>query len=166
MTTIHLNDYTKAHLAETVGNLQMNFNTHLTSKAPIKAVIGIYDALLNAVRVCKIDQGTRNYIVTMVRCGDHQERPLNQYIHRLKKEIRSAPDGMYSADFALRSLLAVLRDGYIADPDDVRPFYAKILGVGKMSDYEKRKWEEAMFEPVALKLIDIVSFYYQSRIKY
>lgn len=163
MTIIHLNDYTKAHLAQTVSSLWASFNTSSTSKAPVKAVVGIYDALLDALKVCRIDQGTRDYIVTMVRNHNQHERSLNQYVLKLKKDISASPNGMYPADFALRCLLAVLRDGEIKDPDDERPFYAKILGVGKMSDYERKQQEEELLEPVARNLSEMVLYYYQSR---
>lgn len=160
---INLNNFTKNHLTETVENLQSQFNVPQTTMVPAPAVNKIYDALLEALKCCRIDDGTRDYIKTMVRNHDMTERSVDEYVRRLKVRINQSADGRYPADFALRCLLAVLRDGQMNYPDDNRPVFAKIFGIGKMSDSERIDCEEDRLQPVARNLIEIVNYYYQSR---
>ena len=160
---VSLNDFRKKELTETVENLQSQFNTSGTAMVPAPAVGKIYDALLEALKCCRIDDGTRDYIKTMVRNHDMTERSVEEYIDRLKMGINQSANGRYPADFALRCLLAVLRDGQMNYPDENRPIFAKIFGIGKMSKGERIDWEEDRLQPVARNLVEIVNYYYQSR---
>lgn len=160
---INLNDFRKKEFTETVENLQSQFNTSGTTMVPASAVNGIYDALLAAMKVCRFDEGTRDYIKTMVRNHDRTDRSIEEYVSRLRTEINRSRDGKYPADFALRCLLAVLRDGQMNYPDDNRPVFAKIFGIGKMSDNERIEWEEDRLQLVARNLTEIANYYYQSR---
>ena len=160
---VSLNDFRKKELTETVKNLQSHSNVPRTTMVPACAVDKIYDALLEALKCCRIDDSTRDYIKTMVRNHDMTERSIEDYVDRLKVRINQSADGRYPADFALRCLLAVLRDGQMNYPDDNRPIFAKVFGIGKMSDGERIDWEEDRLQPIARNLVEIVNYYYQSR---
>lgn len=164
---IHLNNLTQSHLAETVGNLQMQFNTSNTSSAPAGAVVNIYDAVLLSMEICRIDEGTIDYIKTMVRDHDYtSSHNIETYISILQNKIRNSGEDFYPADFALRCLLAVLRNGQMRNPDSNRTIYQKLLGTGRMTKAMRIDWEENQFQFVALKLTGIVNYHYRRKQTY
>ena len=161
---IHINTYTRSHLTKTVEDLRSRLvAAGDAAYPPASSIINIYDALIETLKICRLEAGYRRYIETMLSPDFRIDSSLEDLIRRQQAKIRDDRQTRYSVDFPLRSLYAALKHGEPVYPPDTRSRFEKLLGLNKPSPRELFEREERLFEPVALKLREIVEHYYRRR---
>jgi hypothetical protein len=158
--SIHLNKFTKSHLCKTVENLHLFYNVPTVHSATKEAVIDIYKAFNELLKVIHIDKKWHDYLKTKSGAKELNEEGILTEIEDVKNQMSAWEGDKWSADYPLRCLLIGLQEGRIKYPDDERGLIKKLCGIGELSEFERLNYEEKLLEPVAQYLTKIVLNYY------
>jgi hypothetical protein len=160
--SIHLNNYEHNHLLEVVTRLQEFYSLPHSPNVSAKAVIGIYKALLHALKVFIVDEGGKQYMRPMLNVGNSAEDDVVKLIEtRIATLKEDEETEEYSADWALRCLLVVMRDAPLTPYGTERSIVNKIVdkAKGKPTSYERKEYEETLLEPIGRNLTEVVIAY-------
>jgi hypothetical protein len=167
-TAMHLSSSRHEHLLNVVTELQSFYGVSSSPSVPAEALVGVHRAVLHALTVFKVDADKRAYITTMQQHGHDEKLPVEELIRRRIAQIEAerSREG-YRADWALRGLLAILRDTPLAPYKPDRWLVTKAVDYlrGAPTPEQLAAHEVSLLEPIAAHLPEIVVAYTRARLK-
>jgi hypothetical protein len=156
---VHLNSFTKNHILDIIKTLQEFYNVPSVHPASKDAVIDIYRAFIELIKIVEIDPKMEEYLKTKSGATELTETALLAEIVKVKQDMSRWKGDEWSADYPLRCMLVGLRHGKINYPNQDRGFLKRIFRIGDLSENERLDYEEKLLLPVAQNLIKIVQNY-------